>query len=47
MQPKPQNIEQLRRKQAIYLTIAAGLWLRLRFAIAMIIFCNQSSHLRM
>jgi hypothetical protein len=46
MQPKPQNIEQLRRKQAIYLTIAAGL-ASAAFAIVMIIFCNQSSHLRM
>jgi len=46
MQAKPQNFEQLRRKQAIYLTIAAGLC-SAGFAIAMIIFCNQSSHLRM
>ena len=46
MQPKSQNIEHLRRKQAIYLTIVAGL-ASAAFAIAMIIFCNQSSHLKM
>ncbi len=38
--------ERIRRKQAFYLTIAAGLF-SAALAIAMIVFCNQSTHLRM
>lgn len=46
MQAKTQYHERVRRKQAIYLTVAAGLF-SAGLVVAMIVFCYQSSHLRM
>lgn len=46
MQAKTQYHERMRRKQVLYLTIAVGL-LSAGLAVAMIVFCYQSAHLRM
>lgn len=46
MQAKPQCYERARKRQAIYLTIAAGCF-SAGLVVAMIMFCYQSSHLRM
>ena len=46
MQAKRKNHESSRRRQAIYLTIAAGLC-SAGLVVAMIIICDRSAHLRL